>query len=145
MVKGCRGLSYEERLETPSLFSLARRRPRGDVILAYNLSNGSFDLPMEEFFTRPPCSSLRGHSLKLHHRRFRLNQRNTAFSVRIAEPWNKLPAFVVWSPSVDVYKSRLDACWTKVYSDVILWLVQSPHPYFMTVNGFSAMTAFCNQ
>ncbi len=64
MVKGCRGLSYDERLEKLSLFSLARRRLRGDLILAYNLSNGSFDLPVEEFFTRPPCSSLRGHSLK---------------------------------------------------------------------------------
>ncbi len=119
MVKGCRGLSYEERFEKLSLFSISCRRPRGDLILAYNLSSGSFDLPIEEFFTRPPCSSLRGHSLKLHQRRFRLNRRKAAFSVRIVEPWNKLPAFVVGSPSVDVFKSRLDACWMEVYPDVI--------------------------
>ncbi len=42
MVKCCRGLSYEERLEKLSLFSLASRRLRGDLILAYNLANGSF-------------------------------------------------------------------------------------------------------
>ncbi len=119
MGKGCRDLSYEERREKLNLFSLARRRLRGDLILAYNLSNGSFNLRMEEFFTQPLCSSLRGHILKLHHRRFRLNRRKAAFAVRIVEPWNKLPAFVIGSPTVDVLKSGLDACWTKWYPDVI--------------------------
>ncbi len=45
MVKGCRGLYYGERLERLNLFSLARRRLRGDLILAYNLSNGSLIFP----------------------------------------------------------------------------------------------------
>ncbi len=58
------GLSYEERLEKQSLFSLTRQRLEGDLILAHNLSNGSFDPTIEEFFTRPPRSSLRGHILK---------------------------------------------------------------------------------
>ncbi len=75
MVKGCRGLSYEDKPEKLGLFSLARRRLRGDLFLAYNLSNGSFVLPIREFFTQQPCSSLRGRILKLHHRRFRLNRR----------------------------------------------------------------------
>ncbi len=119
MVKDCRGLCYEERLEKLSLFSLARWRLRGDFILAYNLSNGSFDLPIEMFFIQPPRSSLRGHILKLHHTRFRLNRRKAAFTARIIEPWNKLPAFVVGSPSVDVSKSRQNACWTEVYPNAI--------------------------
>ncbi len=89
------------------------------LIITYNLSNGSFDLPIVEFFTRPPYSSLRGQVLRLHHKRFRLNRRKAAFSVRSVEPCNKLPAFVVGSPSVEVFKSRLDACWTEVYPKVI--------------------------
>ncbi len=109
----------EERLEKLNLFSLARRRLRRDLILAYNLFHGSLDLPPEESFTPPPCSSLRGHHLKLHHRRFRLNRRKAAFSVRIVGPWNKVPAYVVDSPSADVFKSRLDACWNEVFPDVI--------------------------
>ncbi len=48
-----------------------------------------------------------------------LNRRKAAFSVRIIEPWNKLPAFVAGLSSVDVFKSRLDACWTEVYPNVI--------------------------
>ncbi len=139
MVKGCRGLSYEDRLEKLSLFSLACRRLRVGLILAYNLSNGSFDLPIEEFFTRSQWSSLRGHILKLHHRRFRLNPRKGAFSVRIVEPWNKLPAFAVGPPSVDVFKSRLDA-------GALLCDLISPHtPIQWPFSGFSSKTAFCNQ
>ncbi len=34
MVKGCRDLSYEERLGKLKLFSIARRRLKGDLILA---------------------------------------------------------------------------------------------------------------
>ncbi len=135
MVKGCRGLSYEERLEKLSLFSLALI---GDLILACNLSNGSFDLPIEEFFSRPPCFNLRGHSLKLHHRRFRLNRRKAAFSVRIVEPWNQLPDFAVGSPSADVFKSRLDACTLTLFGDSI-----NPHtPSLWLLSFFSAKTVF---
>ncbi len=86
MVKGCRGLSYEERLEKLSLFSLARRRLRSDLMSVNNLPNGSIGLPIEELFARLPCSSLRGHNLKLHHICFWLNRRKTVFSVRIVEP-----------------------------------------------------------
>ncbi len=66
--------TYEERLEKLALFSLARRRLRVDLILGTNLSIGAFDLLKEQFFTRSPCSSLRGHILKLHRKRFRLNR-----------------------------------------------------------------------
>ncbi len=119
LTHGCRALFSEERLEKLRLFSRAPRRLRSDLIIAYNLSNGSYDLPIEEFISRPPCSSLWGYFLKFHHRRFRLNRRKAAFSVRIVEPWNNLPSFDVGSPSVDVFKLRLDVCWTEVYLDGI--------------------------
>ncbi len=118
MVKGCQDLTYEERLEKLNSFSLARRRLRGDLILAYNLSHGSLGLHFAEFVIRPPCSSLRGYYLKLHHRRFRLNRRKATFSVRIVGPWNRLPAFVVEALTAHVFKSRLDAGWTDVFPGV---------------------------
>ncbi len=63
LVKGCRGLPYEERLEELSSFFFARRRLICEFILAYELSKGFFDISLEVFFTRPPCSSPRGQHL----------------------------------------------------------------------------------
>ncbi len=66
-------------------------------------------------FTLPSCSHLRGHDLKLRHRSFHLARRKAAFSVRIVEPWNELPPFVIDSPSVVVFKNLLDACWKTIF------------------------------
>ncbi len=45
--------------------------------------------------------------------------KETAFSVRIVGHWYRVPAYVVESPSVDVFKSIVAACWTEVFFDVI--------------------------
>ncbi len=37
------------------------------------------------------------------------------FSVRIVQPWSKLPPFVINSPSVAIFTNRLDACWETIF------------------------------
>ncbi|KFV83992.1 hypothetical protein N308_10811, partial [Struthio camelus australis] len=47
-----------------------------------------------------------GHELK--HRQFCLNLRKNFFAVRVSEHWNRLPRGVVESPSLEIFKTRLD-------------------------------------
>ncbi len=54
MVKGMGELPYEDGLRLLNIFSLERRRLRGDLILAYNIIHGRLDLPQAELFEAPP-------------------------------------------------------------------------------------------
>jgi len=49
------------------------------------------------------------YSREVKHRKFRLNMRKNFFTLRVMEHWNRLPREVVESPSLDIFKIRLDA------------------------------------
>ena len=119
MVKGMRELPYEERLRRLNIFSLERRRLRGDLILAYNICHGRLDLPHAEFFETPAERDLRGHGFKLRHRRFRLRRRRAAFSVRLPPSWNKLPTAMVTAPTLDSFKRLLDMAWPSLFPTLL--------------------------
>jgi len=56
-----------------------------------------------------PSDRTRGNGHKLKQRKFQLNMRKNYFTVRVMEPWPRLPREAVESPSLEIFKTRLDA------------------------------------
>ena len=45
----------------------------------------------------------------MKERKFHLNMRKNFFPLKVTEHWNRLPGGVVESPSLEIFKTHLDA------------------------------------
>ena len=55
-----------------------------------------------------PSDRTRGNGHKLEQRKLQLNPRKNFFPRRATEPWPRLPREAVESPSLEIFKTRLD-------------------------------------
>jgi len=55
-----------------------------------------------------PSDRTRGIGHKMKHRKFLLNMRKNFFPLSMMEHWHRLPREVVESPSLEIFKTRLD-------------------------------------
>jgi len=141
MMRGLEHLSYEERLRELGLFSLEKRRLRGDLRNAYEYLQGG----CQEDGARPipvvPSDRTRGNEHKLKQRKFQLNMRKNFLTLGVMEHWPRLPRGAVDSPSLEIFKTHLD----KVLCS-LLWvtLLQQGGLDWVTHRGHFQTLAFCD-
>ena len=93
MVKRLKKLPYKTRLKKLGIYSLERRRLRGDLIETFKILTGRENVNYSKFFELADVTS---------------GLRQNFFSLRIVNEWNKLPQEVVKAPLINTFKNRLD-------------------------------------
>ncbi|KAF7246201.1 RNA-directed DNA polymerase from mobile element jockey [Varanus komodoensis] len=108
LVAGLQGMPYEARLRELGLFSLEKRRLRGDMLATYRYVRGCHMEMGRDLFSPAEEGRTLSNGAKLREPRFHLDARKHFLTVRTQRVWNGLPREVVEAPPVRVFKDRLD-------------------------------------
>ena len=107
MIRNLRGKTYEEKLQELGLFSLEKRRLRGDLIEMFKIYKGFSKWDHSVSFAK--CSrDMRGHQKKLVKRFSRTDLRKNFYTQRIVNEWNRLPATAMQCDNIDMFKKQID-------------------------------------
>jgi len=79
MIQGLVYLSCEERLRQLGLFSLEKRRLRGELRAAFQYLKGTYRKDGEDIFSRACCCRTKSNGFKLREGRFRLDVQKIFF------------------------------------------------------------------
>jgi len=80
------------------LFSLEKRRLRGDLLAALQYLKGAYGKDGEGLFTRVCNDRSKGNGCKLKEGRFRLDISKKFFPLRVVKHWPRLPREAVAEP-----------------------------------------------
>jgi len=116
MIRGLEHLTYDERLREFGLFSLGKRRLRGDLTAAFQYLKGAYKKAEEGLFTKTGSDRATGNGFKLKEGRFPLDIRKKKLTMRVVRHWNRLPRDAVDTHSLEVLKATLDAALSNLIS-----------------------------
>ena len=108
MLPGMESRSYEERLRVLGLFSLERRRVRGDLIEVYKMIRGIDRVDSQRLFPQVEQTITRGHRFKVNGGRYRGDVRGRFFTQRVVGAWNAQTVEVVEAETLGAFKRLLD-------------------------------------
>ena len=108
MIPRLRNMPYEDRLKNLNLFSLSKRRMRGDLIEMFKIFKGFDNMNAENYFTLDQSVTRRRHDFKVIGKRFSSDEAKHFFFNRVVNVWNSLPSIVIESNTVATFKNRLD-------------------------------------
>ena len=81
----------------------------GDLINAHKYLQGGCQEDGARLCSVVPSDRTKGNGHKLKQRKLRLKMRKNFFPLRVTETWPRLPRKVVESPSLEIFKPRMDA------------------------------------
>ena len=89
------------------MFSLKKRRLRGDLITTFHYLKGGYKEDGDSLFTRSHMEKTRSNGYKLLLGRFQLDTGGKLFTMKTISHWNNLPREVVDLPTLDTFKIQM--------------------------------------
>ena len=108
LIPELRNKSYEERLKCFDIHSHETRRLRGKLFEVFKILNKFDNVDYKLYFKYDYNDMTRNNGQKLCYKRFHTNTAKNFFTYDVIEKWNRLPAKVVNSLSIDSFKKNLD-------------------------------------
>jgi len=113
MVSGLKGRNYQEKLKELGLQTLETRRRRFDMIQTFKILKGFDRVDSSTWFetvgNEPPRQTRQSaYHLNLVRRQAKTEIRSNFFSIRVIEPWNRLPTELKESKTIKSFKDGLD-------------------------------------
>jgi len=119
-ITGLSCINYFDRLHCLGLESHELRCLKYDLITCFTICHGDIDMEANSLFMFSCSSVTRGHKFKLFKQSARVIARKACFVNRVFSPWNDLPALVVESTSINIFKKRLETVNLQPYCKYIL-------------------------